>query len=66
MKSGMKQKIASIRVGLVGSVRSCEEARRWDTTPNSSFGYITAHCILVSMKALNELAESERHTGKFS
>jgi glycosyltransferase involved in cell wall biosynthesis len=49
------------RVGLVGSVLSHEEPRRWVTTQHP--GYVTAHAVLVSMQALYEVSASRGMPG---
>ena len=49
------EKQSNMPVGLVGSVRSCEEARRWDLTPNASFNYVTGHAWMLNMKAVQHV-----------
>jgi len=43
------------RVGLVGSVLSAEEKRRWAQMVEP--GYVTGHCLLLSMSVLSDMAE---------
>jgi len=48
-------------IGLVGSVMSDEEPRRWAKTWNP--GYCTGHCYLLSMEAIGKAAESRGMPG---
>lgn len=50
-----------MRVGLVGSVMSPEEPRRWFSTAGT--GYVTAHCWLASMQALFEVSAARGMPG---
>ena len=52
---------AGHRVGLVGSVLSAVELRRWIGTREP--GYVTAHCQLVSMHAITEASEKRGQPG---
>lgn len=42
------------RVGLVGSVMSAEEQRRWGLSINQD--YVTGHCWLLSMEAISDVS----------
>lgn len=50
-----------MKVGLVGSTHSIEEPRRYHLTQNP--GYVTGHCLLMSMRAINEASESRGSMG---
>ena len=49
------------RVGLVGSVLSVEEPRRYSIC--NIPGYVTGHCHLVNMQAMQEASERRGHPG---
>ena len=49
------------KVGLVGSVYSADEQRRWDETQKPN--YVTGHCWLLNMRALEECAVSRGTPG---
>lgn len=51
------------RVGLVGSVLSRQEQRRYELSPAP--GYVTGHCWLLSMPALSEAADSRGTPGEY-
>jgi len=48
-------------VGLVGSVQSADEQRRWASIQTP--GYVTGHCLLVSMEAIFKASESRGMPG---
>lgn len=50
------------KVGLVGSVWSAEEGRRWAGTEQNR-GYVTGHCWLLSMEAMAEASMSRGQPG---
>lgn len=50
-------------VGLVGSVYSPEEPRRYHCTSAHTAGYVTGHCWLLSMEAIARAADSRGMTG---
>lgn len=50
-----------LRVGLVGSHQSAEEPRRWSTYNEP--GYVTGHCLLLSIPILSEIAEKRGNAG---
>lgn len=52
-----------VKVGLVGSVTSMEEPRRWGVTVYPQ--YVTGHCWLLDMKAMHDAANSRGTPGKF-
>jgi glycosyltransferase involved in cell wall biosynthesis len=49
------------RVGIVGSVLSGDEPRRWANAPNPD--YVTGHCWLASMQALAEISNARGMPG---
>ena len=49
------------RVGLVGSVYSDPEQRRWIASMEP--GYVTAHCLLLSMQAISEASARRGQPG---
>jgi len=53
--------INGLRVGLVGAYLSAEEQRRWGqyTEP----GYVTGHCLLLSIPILSEISERRGNSG---
>jgi GT2 family glycosyltransferase len=50
-----------LKVGMVGSILSAEEPRRWGTY--SDPGYVTGHCLLLSIPILAEMAEKRGQPG---
>jgi len=50
-------------VGLVGSVYSAEEQRRYHCTHKNTAGYVTGHCWLLSMEAIARCANERGMTG---
>jgi glycosyltransferase involved in cell wall biosynthesis len=51
------------KVGLVGSVLSIEETRRWAESTIQTRDYVTGHCVLVSIPALFEASNSRGMPG---
>ncbi len=51
------------KVGLVGSTWSREESRRW--APTTYPAYVTGHCYLAGLQALNDAANSRGTPGRF-
>lgn len=51
----------SLNVGMVGSVLSGEEPRRW--AQYSEPGYVTGHCLLLDMALLSEIANKRGTPG---
>lgn len=50
-----------LRVGMVGSVLSDEEPRRWGQYIEP--GYVTGHCLLLSIPILSEIADKRGNSG---
>ena len=55
------ERVTGKRVGLVGSVYSAEELRRW--IPSVGQDYVTGHCLLVHMSALSEISAARGMPG---
>lgn len=53
--------IAGRKIGLVGSTLSAEEPRRWGEYREP--GYVTGHCLLLSIPILSEMAERRGNPG---
>lgn len=51
------------RVGLVGSVYSAEEPRRWFSTKDQA--YVTGHCWLVDMEIMEEASKDRGQPGRY-
>lgn len=51
------------KVGLVGSVFSAEEPRRWAQATHANGDYVTGHCWLVSMDALFDISNRRGQPG---
>jgi glycosyltransferase involved in cell wall biosynthesis len=54
-------KMCGRRIGLVGSHLSAEEPRRWFEAVEP--GYVTGHCLLLSIPILSEIAERRGNPG---
>lgn len=49
------------RVGMVGSIQSVEEPRRWAEYVEP--GYVTGHCLLLSIPVLSEMSDKRGNPG---
>lgn len=56
-----ESKVIGRKIGLVGSHLSAEEPRRW--AESFEPGYVTGHCLLLSIPLLAEIAERRGNSG---